>query len=58
MNDFQISVIPAQQVQYGNEYRLAMGQASFVETIRIDPATCVYTRWSTTQYQTSKAGHG
>lgn len=51
MSEFNITVAPSDAAPYSNEYRQKMADDFFVETIRIDPQSCVFSRWATTQYE-------
>ncbi len=47
----QIIVLPVEIKSYSNEYSEKFKTGMFVETIKVDPLTCVYRRWDSTRYE-------
>ncbi len=47
----QIIVLPVEIKTYPNEYSEKFKAGMFVESIKIDPLTCVYRHWESTRYE-------
>lgn len=50
-----VKVYPVDIVTISNDYYVAFQKGMFKETIRINPESCVYRKWETTQYTLESA---